>query len=291
MRFTQLAAVFIVVVGLLASVSLFTVDEREFAIKLRLGQVEKHDYDPGLHLKIPFVNDIRKFDRRLQTVDLPSEQFLTKEQKYMMVDSFVKWHIDDVLTFFKATSGSSDNIGRANIRLSGIINDALKSTIATKTIQESISEKRAEIMETVQKAVNIEAKELGITVSDVRIKRLDFPDEVRSNVFKRMTKGREKEAQEIRSKGQESAKKIRADSDRQKQEILAEAFRKAEMLRGQGDATAAEIYANAYGKDPEFYRFYRSLSAYKDSFSSKDDVLVVQPDSEFFRYFNSSTGK
>ncbi len=291
MRFTQLAAVFIVVVGLLASVSLFTVDEREFAIKLRLGQIEKHDYDPGLHLKIPFVNDIRKFDRRLQTVDLPSEQFLTKEQKYMMVDSFVKWRIDDVLTFFKATSGSSDNIGRANIRLSGIINDALKSTIATKTIQESISEKRAEIMETVQKAVNIEAKELGITVSDVRIKRLDFPDEVRSNVFKRMTKGREKEAQEIRSKGEESAKKIRADSDRQKQEILAEAFRKAEMLRGQGDATAAEIYANAYGKDPEFYRFYRSLSAYKDSFSSKDDVLVVQPDSEFFRYFNSSTGK
>lgn len=291
MRFTQLAAVFIVVVGLLASVSLFTVDEREFAIKLRLGQIEKHDYDPGLYLKIPFVNDIRKFDRRLQTVDLPSEQFLTKEQKYMMVDSFVKWRIDDVLTFFKATSGSSDNIGRANIRLSGIINDALKSTIATKTIQESISEKRAEIMETVQKAVNIEAKELGITVSDVRIKRLDFPDEVRSNVFKRMTKGREKEAQEIRSKGEESAKKIRADSDRQKQEILAEAFRKAEMLRGQGDATAAEIYANAYGKDPEFYRFYRSLSAYKDSFSSKDDVLVVQPDSEFFRYFNSSTGK
>ena len=125
----------------------------------------------------------------------------------------------------------------------------------------------------------------------MRIKRLDFPDEVRSNVFKRMTKGREKEAQEIRSKGEESAKKIRADSDRQKQEILAEAFRKAEMLRGQGDATAAEIYANAYGKDPEFYRFYRSLSAYKDSFSSKDDVLVVQPDSEFFRYFNSSTGK
>ena len=291
MRFAQLAVVFVVVTALLASVSLFTVDEKEFAVKLRLGQIEKYDYEPGLHLKIPFVNDIRKFDKRLQTVDLPSEQFLTKEQKYMMVDSFVKWRIEDVLTFFKATSGSTDNIGRANMRLSGIINDALKSTIATKTIQESISEERADIMNTVQKAVNIEAKELGITVSDVRIKRLDFPDEVRANVFKRMPKGREKEAQEIRSKGQESAKKIRADADRQKQEILAEAFRKAEMLRGQGDAKAAEVYANAYGKDPEFYRFYRSLSAYKDSFSSKEDVLVVQPDSEFFRYFNSSTGK
>lgn len=291
MRFTQLAAVFIVVLGLLALTSLFTVDQKEYAIKLRLGQVEQYDYEPGLHFKIPFVNEIKKFDRRLQSVDLPSEQFLTKEQKYMMVDSFVKWRIDDVLTFFKATSGSSDSIGRANVRLRGIINDALKSSIAKHTIQESISEKRAEIMSNVQKAVNTEAKVLGIEVTDVRIKRLDFPDEVRANVFKRMTKGREKEAQEIRSKGEEQAKKIRADSDRQKQEILAEAFREAETTRGEGDAKAAEIYAKAYGKDPEFYRFYRSLSAYKGSFNSKEDVLVVQPDSEFFKYFNSSTGK
>ncbi len=288
MRSIQLFLVFLAVIGLLAMVSLFTVDEREYAIKLRLGQIEKADYQPGLHLKIPFVNEVKKFDRRLQTVDLAPEQFLTKEQKYMMVDSFVKWRIDDVLNFFTSTSGS---MSRANSRLSGIINDTLKSTIANHTIQQAISGQRTSIMEAVQKVVNEQARSLGIEVTDVRIKRLDFPEKIRGDVFKRMKKGREKVAQEIRSTGKEQAKTIRAGADRQKQEILAEAYREAETARGEGDASAAEIYARAYGKDPEFYRFYRSLSAYKESFKSKQDVLVVQPDSEFFRYFNSSTGK
>ena len=288
MRSIQLLMIFVVVIALLASSSLFTVDEREYAIKLRLGQVEKSDYEPGIHVKIPFVNEIKKFDKRLQTVDLQPEQFLTKEQKYMMVDSFVKWRIDNVLTFFTSTSGS---LARANNRLSGIINDALKSTIANHTIQEAISEERTPIMQSVQKSVNEQAKTLGIEVTDVRIKRLDFPEKVRGDVFKRMTKGREKVAREIRSTGEEQAKTIRAGADREKQEILAEAYREAETDRGEGDAKAAEIYAKAYGRDPEFYRFYRSLTAYKDSFKGKDDVLVVQPDSEFFRYFNSSTGK
>ena len=287
MRLLQLAVVF-VVITLLAMSSLFTVDERQYAIKLRLGQIEEANYESGLHFRIPFLNEIKKFDKRLQTVDLQPEQYLTKEQKYMMVDSFVKWRINDVLTFFTATNGS---LARANSRLSAIINNALKSTIANHTIQESISEKRNAIMVTVQQAVNEQAGTFGIEVTDVRIKRLDFPEKVRGDVFKRMTKGREKVAREMRSTGQERAKTIRADADRQRQELLAEAYRKAETTRGEGDAKASETYAKAYGKDPEFYRFYRSLNAYKSSFNSKEDVFIVQPDSEFFRYLNNSTGK
>ena len=288
MRISQIIPIFMVVFALLAVSSLFTVDEREYAIKLRLGKVEQVDYTPGLHIKRPFFDEIKKFDKRLRTVDLPAEEFPTKEQKYMVVDSFVKWRINDVLTFFKSVGGRSNQAER---RLATIINDSLRSAIANHTIQEAISEKRNSIMETVQKAVNAEAAILGIEVTDVRIKRLDFPQRIRVDVFKRMAKGREKVAREIRSTGQEEAKKIRAGADRQKQEILAEAFRTAEQDRGEGDAKAAEIYAKAYGKDPEFYRFYRSLNAYKSSFNSKEDVFVVQPDSEFFRYMNSSTGK
>lgn len=288
MRLTQIVPIFLVVFALLAVSSLFTVDEREYAIKLRLGKIEQADYSPGLHIKRPFFDEIKKFDKRLRTVDLPAEEFPTKEQKYMVVDSFVKWRINDVLTFFKSVGGRSNQAER---RLATIINDSLRSAIANHTIQEAISEKRNLIMESVQKAVNAEAAILGIEVTDVRIKRLDFPQRIRVDVFKRMAKGREKVAREIRSTGQEEAKKIRAGADRQKQEILAEAFRTAEQDRGEGDAKAAEIYAKAYGKDPEFYRFYRSLSAYKSSFNSKEDVFVVQPDSEFFRYLNSSTGK
>lgn len=288
MRLVQIIPIFMVVFALLAVSSLFTVDEREYAIKLRLGKIEQADYNPGLHIKTPFVDEIIKFDKRLRTVDLPAEEFPTKEQKYMVVDSFVKWRINDVLTFFKSVGGRSNQAER---RLATIINDSLRSAIANHTIQEAISEKRNAIMETVQKAVNEQAASLGIEVTDVRIKRLDFPQRIRVDVFKRMAKGREKVAREIRSTGQEEAKKIRAGADRQKQEILAEAFRTAETDRGEGDAKAAQIYADAYGKDPEFYRFYRSLSAYKSSFNSKEDVFVVQPDSEFFRYLNSSTGK
>jgi membrane protease subunit HflC len=288
MRISQIIPIFLVVFTLLAVSSLFTVDEREYAIKLRLGKIEQADYKPGLHIKRPFFDEIKKFDKRLRTVDLPAEEFPTKEQKYMVVDSFVKWRINDVLTFFKSVGGRSNQAER---RLATIINDSLRSAIANHTIQEAISEKRNSIMEAVQKAVNAEAAILGIEVTDVRIKRLDFPQRIRVDVFKRMAKGREKVAREIRSTGQEEAKKIRASADRQKQEILAEAYRTAETDRGEGDAKAAEIYAKAYGKDPEFYRFYRSLNAYKSSFNDKEDVFVVQPDSEFFRYMNSSTGK
>lgn len=288
MKTLQTGLILAVIVALLALISLFTVDEREYAIKLRLGQVEAFDFEPGIHLKIPFINEVRKFDKRLQTSDLPPELFLTSEQKYMMVDSFVKWRIADVVEFYTSTGGS---MLQADNRLSALINNALKSSISDHTIQEAIAEKRTEIMEAVKTAVNIEAKALGIEITDVRIKRLDFNEEVREKVFERMTKDREKVAQEWRSTGQEQAKAIRADADRQRQEILAEAYRESETLRGEGDGKASEIYAKAYGKNPEFYKFYRSISAYQNSFSSKDDVLVIQPDSEFFRYFNSSSGR
>lgn len=282
---TQLGIIFIAVMALVLSMSVFVVDEREYAIKFKLGKIEKSDYEPGIHFKIPFYNEVRKFDNRLQTVDLEAEQFLTAETKYMIVDSFVKWRIADVRVFFTDTAGS---VLQANNRLLTIINTALKESIANHTIQEAISEKRDEIMRRVQKEVNAKAQQLGIEATDVRIKRLDFPANVRVDVFNRMIKGREKEARQIRSTGAEQAKVIRAGADRTRQELLAEAYRQSELERGEGDAKAAEIYAKAYGKDAEFYRFTRSLRAYSDSFSNKKDFLVLEPNSEFFRYFSGS---
>jgi membrane protease subunit HflC len=200
----------------------------------------------------------------------------------------VKWRISDVVSFYTSTNG---DFFRARSRLSDLINNTLKSAISQNTIQEAISDKRSEIMSSVQVAVNEKAANLGIEVTDVRIKRLDFPDNVRGKVFERMAKDREKEARELRSTGKEQANIITADADRQSQEILAEAYKQAEELRGEGDAKAAEVYAKAYGSDREFYKFYRSLDAYRSSFGSKSDVLVIEPDSEFFKYFNSSSGK
>lgn len=287
MQKSQFGIIIVAVVALMLSMSLFVVDEREYAIKFRLGKIEKSDYTPGIHFKIPFYNDVKKFDKRLQNVTLEAEQFLTAETKYMIVDSFVKWRIDDVRIFFTDTAGS---LVQANNRLLTIINTALKEAIANHTIQEAISDKRDAIMRRVQKEVNSKAHQLGIAVTDVRIKRLDFPNNVRVDVFNRMIKGREKEARQIRSTGAEQAKVIRAGADRTRQELLAEAYRESESQRGAGDAKAAEIYAQAYGKDAEFYRFTRSLRAYTDSFGERQDVLVLEPDSEFFRYFNDATG-
>lgn len=283
MRNFQLGLIFIGVLALVFSMSVFVVGEHEYAIKFRLGKIEKSDYEPGLHFKVPFYNDVRKFDKRLQTATLEAEEFLTKESKNMKVDSFVNWRVDDVRVFFTDTA----TMQQANSRLLPIVNTALKEAIAKHTIQEAISDQRVNIMQSVQTKVNEKAKELGIEVTDVRIMRLDFTDTVRGGVFNQMITDREKEARQFRSTGQEQAKGIRAGADRARQELLAQAFKESELERGSGDAKAAEIYAQAYNEDPEFYRFTRSLRAYEKSFSGKDDVLVMDPSSDFFKYFKS----
>jgi modulator of FtsH protease HflC len=265
-----------------ASFSIFTVDEREKIILFRLGEIVSTDFEPGLHWKTPFVNNVRKFDARIQTLDAEPERYLTGEKKNLIVDSFVKWRINDVSNFYTATGG---DVMRANLRLSQIIKDGLRGEFAKRTIKEAVSGERLQIMTMITKQANVQAQAFGIEIVDVRIKRIDFPAEISDSVYRRMRAERERVAKDLRSRGAESAEKIRAEADRQRTVIIADAFRDAEILRGNGDASATEIYAEAYGKDVEFYSLYRSLNAYKTTFSSKSDILVVEPDSEFFKYF------
>lgn len=277
-----------VIAVLALGMSVFVVDETEYAIKLRLGQVEKSDYKPGIHFKIPFIHEIKRFDNRLQTVNLKSEKVLNNELKNMLVDSFVKWRVKDPLRFYLASRG---DVERGNKLLEPIIKNDIKFEMANATVQEAISSKRLSMMNAVQKSLNSKAESIGIEVVDVRINRIDFVEAVRKDVFQRMIKGREKVAREFRSTGQEQAKIIRARADRTRQELVAEAYRESETVRGEGDAEAAKIYAKAYNKDPEFYRFYRSLLAYQTSFDGKENMLVIDPNSEFFKYFKHSKGK
>ena len=265
--------------------SLFTVTETETAIRFRLGEIVDADYEPGLHWKVPVINNIQKFDARVQTLDTDPERFLTAEKKNVIVDSFVKWRIAEVGRFYTAVAG--DPI-RANLRLDQIIKDGLRSEFSKRTLQEVVSGDRRQIMEILSSAATTEAQQLGIDVLDVRIKRIDLPAEVSNSVFQRMRAERERVAKDFRSRGAEAAERIRADADRQRTVILAEAYRDAERTRGEGDAKAAEIYANAYNKNADFYSFYRSLNAYRGTFGSKNDIVVLQPDSKFFQYFNQS---
>ncbi len=274
----------VLVIGLL---SIFTVDEREKAILLRLGKIESTDFAPGLHFKIPFINNVRKFDGRILTMDAEPETFLTVEKKNVVVDSFVKWRIDNVSTYFTALGGDER---MANVRLSQIIKDALREEFARRTIQDVISGERAEIMNIATVTADKKSKEFGVEVIDVRIMRIDLKGEVSDAVYRRMEAERTRVAKDFRSKGAEQAERIRADADKQRTVIIAEAYREAELLRGQGDAKASEIYALAYNKDREFYAFYRSLMAYRSSFKSKEDIMVIKPDADFFRYFNNQKG-
>jgi len=283
-RNTLLGALAVIVV--LLTMSLFTVDETQTAIRFQLGEAAEADYAPGLHWKWPLVNNVRKFDRRLRSLDTEPERFLTAEKKNVIVDSFAMWRIEDVLLFYKKVGG--DPV-QANVRLDQIIKDGLRSEFSKRTIQEVVSGDRDQIMETLSRLLREQAKQLGIAAVDVRIKRIDLPPDVSSSVFSRMKAERLRVAKDFRSRGGEAAERIRADADRQSTELLAEAYRDAERLRGEGDAQATDIYAQAYSKDQEFYNFYRSLSAYRQSFGTKDDILVLQPgDSQFFRYFNKS---
>ncbi|HFE32636.1 MAG TPA: protease modulator HflC [Gammaproteobacteria bacterium] len=265
-----------------ASSAFFTVNEREKAILFRLGEIVRTDFKPGLHIKTPFVNNVRKFDARVQTLDAEPERFLTGEKKNLIVDSFVEWKINDVASFYTATGG--DNMV-ANVRLSQIIKDGLRGEFAKRTIKEAVSGERTEIMKFITAKANKEAQPFGIEIVDVRIKRIDFPPEISDSVYRRMRAERERVAKDLRSRGAEAAERIRAEADRQRTVIIADAYRDSEILRGEGDAKATDIYAKAYGKDVEFYSLYRSLNAYKSTFNSRDDILVIEPDSEFFKYF------
>ncbi|MCK4586686.1 MAG: protease modulator HflC [Gammaproteobacteria bacterium] len=264
------------------SFALFTVNEREKAVLFRLGEIVRTDFEPGLHWQTPFVNNVRKFDARIQTLDADPERYLTGEKKNLIVDSFVKWRINDVANYYTATGGDSV---RANLRLSQIIKDGLTAALAKRTIKEAVSGERLEIMKQLRSDANEQAQAFGIEVVDVRIKRIDFPSDISDSVYRRMRSERERVAKDLRSRGAESAEKIRAEADRQRTVIVANAYRDAEKLRGEGDATATGIYAKAYGKDVEFYSLYRSLNAYKKTFADKGDILVIEPNSEFFKYF------
>lgn len=273
--------------GALAAVlamSLFTVDETQTAIRFQLGEIVQDNYQPGLHWKWPLINNVRKFDRRLQTLDTEPERFLTAEKKNVIVDSFAMWRIEDVRRFYTTVGGDAT---QANVRLDQIVKDSLRSEFSKRSIQEVVSGDRLQIMETLSRLLREQATHLGIAAVDVRIKRIDLPPDVSNSVFSRMKAERLRVAKDFRSRGAEAAERIRADADRQGTVILAEAYRDAERQRGEGDAQAADIYARAYGKDQDFYSFHRSLNAYRQSFNSRDDVLVIQPDSQlFFRYLN-----
>ncbi len=267
----------------LAGFSLFTVAEWEKAIMFRLGEIREADFRPGLHVKIPFINNVRKFDSRLLTQDVEPERFLTVEKKNVIVDSFVMWRIADVTRYYKAVAGDERN---ARLRIEQVIKDGMRGEFSKRTINEVVSGERDVIMEELTEAANRQAQQIGIEIADVRIKRIDLPAEVSNSVYRRMQAERSRVAKEFRSRGFEESEKIRANADRQRQVLIADAYREAEQIRGEGDAKAAEIYANAYGKDQEFYAFTRSLKAYQESFQGGSDVLLLEPDSEFFDYFD-----
>jgi membrane protease subunit HflC len=274
---------------LAATQCLYIVSERERAVLLRFGEVVEHNVQPGLHFKLPVVNKVRIFDGRLLTLDALPQRFLTQEKKAVIVDSFVKWRVAQVERFYTATSG---DVGVAQRLLSSRVDTGLRNEFGGRSMHEVVSGERDELMAELTITLNkIAREELGIEVLDVRIKGIDLPPEVSSSVFSRMSTEREREAREHRAKGRELAEGISADADRQKVVIESEAYREAEQTRGEGDAIAAATYAEAYGRDPEFYSFYRSLTAYKKTFSSGSDLLVLDPKSDFFKYLNSSKAK
>jgi len=282
-RFTPLIIVFVVLAAVGVTFGTFTVHETERALKFRLGEVVRDDFTPGLYFQIPFVNNVRKVDARVQTLDEDPQRFLTVEQKNLIVDSFVKWRVNDVGQYY-VTVGADPR--RANLRLSEIIRDGLRNEFGKRRVEDVISGDRADIMTILTEAAGEAGQSLGIQVLDVRIKRVDLPEGVSESVFNRMVAARERVAREVRAEGQEQAERIRSAADRRRAEILAGARREAEERRGEADAEATAIYALAFEAEPEFYRFQRSLRAYESTFSSRDDLLVLSPNSEFFRYFD-----
>ncbi len=274
----------IALVLVVGSLFVFRVYEQERAILFQLGKIVRADYDPGLHFKIPVFQNIKKYDVRLQTLDAEPQRFLTDEKKDVIVDSFVRWRIKDIVKFYVATGGDSR---RAGLLLYQKINDGLRNEFSTRTVKEVVSGERGAIMSSVTKTADERGEELGMEIVDVRLKRIDLPAEVSQNVYDRMRSERARVAREIRARGEKEAITIRADADKNRTVIGAQAYRDAQVLRGEGDAVATEVYAAAFEKDEEFYDFYRSLNAYKSSFQSREDVFLLDPDSEFFKYFGN----
>ena len=262
--------------------SVYVISETQRGVLLKFGEVVKSDLEPGLHFKTPFVNSVRKFDGRILTVDSTPERFFTQEQKQLIVDSYAKFRVVDTAKYYTATSGEEF---RAAALLSQRINDDLRNQVAGRTVQEVVSGERDQLMEAVKARLNETVlAELGVEVIDVRVKKIDLPNEVSQSVYRRMNAEREKEARELRSEGKEIAEGMRAEADRKVTVIEAEAVRDAEIIRGDGDATATRIYADSFNRDPEFYAFTRSLNAYQQTFSTGSDIMLLQPDSQFFQY-------
>jgi membrane protease subunit HflC len=273
---------------LIASKSLFVIKETERGVLLRFGEVVNSNIEPGLHLKIPFVNNVRKFDGRVLTVDSTPERFFTQEKKALIVDSYAKFKVSDTEKFYTATNGEES---RAMALLAQRINNGLRNQVAIRTIQEVVSGERDELMQALTAEMTLVAQqELGVEVVDVRVKQIDLPPDVSESVYRRMNAEREKEAREHRSQGQELGEGIRAAADREVTVLEANAYRDSELIRGEGDATATATYAAAFTQDPEFYSFTRSLRAYQDAFQGNGDIMLLQPDSEFFRYLKDPKG-
>lgn len=278
----------VLLVLFVASNALYVIKETERGVLLQFGEVVNPNIEPGIHLKIPFVNNVRKFDGRVLTVDSSAERFFTQEQKALIVDSYAKYRVSDTAKFYEATNFEE---ARARGLLSQRINDGLRNQVAARTIQEVVSGERDELMQVLTTELNLVAqRELGVEVIDVRVKKIDLPPDVSESVYRRMNAEREKEAREHRSQGQELAEGIRAAADREVTVLMANAYRESELIRGEGDAIATATYAAAFNKDPEFYSFTRSLRAYRDAFTGSGDMLLVQPDSEFFRYLKDPGG-
>lgn len=271
----------------IASMSVFTVDERELAIKFRLGKIIQTEFEPGLHFKMPFINNVRKYPRQILTQTNPQELFLTFEKKNLFVDFFVKWRIIDVGAYYRATRGDE---ALAAQRLIEIVKDGVRSEFAKRTVPQVVTAERRELLDNMLASARKNARELGMEVVDVRVKRTEFPEQVSDSVFDRMRQERARTASELRAQGAEAAEQIRAEADRQRTVTLAEAYREAEKVRGAGDAEAARIYAEAYRKDPEFFAFYRSIQAYRRSLGKENDLLVLDKDSDFFRYMERPDG-
>jgi len=271
---------------ILVNSAVYTVDEREKVIIVRFGQVLRYDDGPGLHVKTPLLDDARYFDARILTMDADPQPFLTKEKKYVVVDSFVKWRIADALKYYLTVGGKEFDARR---RLEQIVNSGLRDEFGRRTVQSVISTERHKIMDILTTNTDKEARNFGIEVVDVRLQRVDLPEEVSHSVYQRMKAERSRIANGLRAQGAEVAEKIRADAERKRDILLADAYRQAERTRGEGDARATGIYADAYNRAPEFYSLYRSLNAYKESFRDKDDIMIVDPSADFFRYMKKPT--
>jgi membrane protease subunit HflC len=275
----------IVVLAFVLAMSVYTIDQRKAAIKFQLGEVVAVQTDPGLYFLVPVMQNVRLYDTRIQTLEARDpERFLTSENRNVLVDSFVKWRVVDVRQYYVSVRGDSL---QAEARISQTVNDALRAEFAKRTVHDVVSGERDKIMSVIAEKVDQDVRRIGVAVVDVRLKRVDFVPEISSDVYRRMESERKRVANELRATGQAEGEKIKADADRQRQVIVAEAYRDAQKVKGEGDAQASRIYAEAFGRNPEFYSFYRSLEAYRQSLRNKSDVMVVDPSSDFFKYLKS----